>query len=149
MSDLRQQLIRSCAEEGGPVRAVQFDPDARQYEAYSLGERTDLKGNLAAANLEAAQAEATERWHWDRGNRIGIREVGQEDSPFWPFEKQTFDRLHVFAVQRSAPLRWEFTDDLMRRRPVYRYTLKLLTVIDLGLFRGEGFKWSRESEALP
>jgi hypothetical protein len=28
--------------------------------------------------------------------------------------------------------------------PVYRYSLKLLCTIDLGLFRGEGFKWSRD-----
>ena len=139
--DLRQALTRSVAEECGAVR--RFDPDARSYEAFGLGARTELKGELEATSLEAAQAEATERWHWDRGDRIGIREQGQEDAPFWPFEKQSFDRLHVFAVQRSAPLRWRASDDLMRSVPVYRFTLKLLTTIDLGVFRGEGFRWTR------
>lgn len=124
-------------------RAVAFDPDARTYEAFSLGALTELKGALKATTLEQAQAEATDRWHWDRGDRLGIREIGQEDAPFWPFDKQAFDRLHIYAVQRSAPLRWKATDDLMRTVPVYRYSLKLLTTIDLGVFRGEGFRWTR------
>lgn len=143
MSDLRQQLTRSVAEECGAARAVAYDPDARTYEAFSLGARTDLKGELKATALDQATAEATARWHWDRGDRLGIRETGQEDSPFWPFEKQAFDRLHVYAIQRSAPLRWEAVDYGARTVPVYRYSLKLLTTIDLGLFRGEGFRWSR------
>jgi hypothetical protein len=126
-----------------PPRAVRFDPAALAYEAYSLGARTDLKGALNATTLEQAQAEATDRWHWDRGDRLGIREVGHADAPFWPFEKQAFDRLHVFAVQRSAPLRWRPVDYGTRTEPVYRYSLKLLTTIDLGVFRGEGFRWQR------
>jgi hypothetical protein len=123
--------------------AERFNADARAYEALSLGARTELKGALAATTLDHATAEATERWHWDRGDRLGIRETGQEDAPFWPFEKQPFDRLHIYAVQRSAPLRWKPSKDLMRSEPVYRYSLKLLTTIDLGVFRGEGFRWTR------
>lgn len=126
-----------------PSRATHFDPDARTYEAYSLGARTDLKGNLSATTLDQAQAEATERWHWDRGDRLGIRETGQEDAPFWPFDKQAFDRLHVFAVQRSAPLGWVPVNHGAQTKPTYRYSLKLLTTIDLGVFRGEGFRWTR------
>ena len=137
--NLEQQLTDSIEMEN---RAVAYNPDARTYEAYSLGERTDLKGALAATNLDQATAEATERWHWDRGDRLGIREQGQEDAPFWPFDKQAFDRLHIYAVQRSSPLRWDL-DKYGRSTPVYRYSLKLLTTLDLGLFRGEGFRWSR------
>lgn len=140
---LRQQLTRSVAEECGGPRAVRFDPDARAYEAYSLGARTDLKDKLAATTLDEACAEATERWPWDRGDRLGVRETGQEDAPFWPFDKQSFDRLHVYAVRRSAPIRWELTHDGFRTEPVYRYKLELITTIDLGLFSGEGFRWTR------
>ena len=125
--------LRSAAD----TRTVAYNPDARAYEAFSLGERTERKGSLVATTLVQAQAEATACWHWDRGDRIGIREQGQEDAPFWPFEKQAFDRLHIYAVQRSASLRWEPSPDLMRTVPVYRYSLKLLTIIDLGVFRGE------------
>jgi hypothetical protein len=128
---LRQALVRSLAEGGAGPRAVAFNPDARSYEAFRLGERTEARGKLEASTLEHAQAEASERWHWDRGDRIGIREQGQEDSPCWPFEKRAFDRLHVYAVQRSKPLRWELAPDRFRSVPVYRYSLKLLTVIDL------------------
>lgn len=124
---LRQQLIRSVAEECGP-RAVRFDPDARSFEAYGPGEKI---GDLKATTLDQAKAEATATGNWDRGHKLLIRERGQEDAPTWPFDKQPVDRLHVFAVQRSAPLRWEFTDDLMRKRPVYRFTLKPVCTIDL------------------
>jgi hypothetical protein len=123
--------------------AIAYDPDARSYEAFSLGARTDLKGQLGATTLDHAAAEATERWHWDRGDRLGIRERGHEDAPFHPFEKQRFDRLHVYAVRRSAPLRWELSSDGFHTKPVYRYSLKLLHTIDLGVFRGEGFRWTR------
>lgn len=138
---------RSCAGVIERPGVVAYDPNARIYEAFSLGKLTELKGQLTATNLEAAQAEATERWYWDRGDRLGIREQGQEDSPFWPFDKQTFDRLHIYAVQRSAPLRWKPTADLMRTEPVYRYSLKHICTIDLGLFRGEGFRWERTDPA--
>lgn len=124
-------------------RAVAFDPNARTYEAFRLGAHTESRGKLEATTLEHAQAEASDRWHWDRGDRLGIREIGQEDAPFWPFEKQAFDRLHVYAVQRSAPLRWELAPDGFRTVPVYRYSLKLLTTIDLGAINGEGFRWTR------
>jgi hypothetical protein len=142
VSELRQQLTRSVALEQGP-RAVAFNPDARTYEAFRLGANTESRGKLEATNLDHAQAEASDRWHWDRGDRLGIREIGQEDAPFWPFDKQAFDRLHVFAVQRSAPLAWTPVDYGTRSVPVYRYTLKLLTIIDLGVFRGDGFRWTR------
>lgn len=123
--------------------AERFDPDARSYEAFNLGRETKLLGKLNATTLDHATAEATERWNWDRGDRLGIRETGQEDAPFWPFDKQAFDRLHVYAVQRSAPLHWMPVDHGSRTVPVYRYSLKLLTTIDLGVFRGEAFRWDR------
>lgn len=131
MSELRQQLVRSVAEECGPVRAVRFDPDARSFAAYRLHGFTALAGLLDAETLEAAKAEATERWSWDRGDRLGIRERGLEEAELFPFEKQPFDRLHVFAVRRSEPLRWDFSRDLMRKVPVYRYSLDLICTIDL------------------
>lgn len=127
---LRQALTRSLAGDNEAVRAVRYDPDARAYEAYALG-NTSLLGALEATTLEAACAEATERWHWDRGGRLGIRETGQEDAPRWPFDKIPLDRMHIYAVRRSAPLAWKPTPDLTRTKPVYRYKLELLCSVDL------------------
>lgn len=109
--------------------AVPFNPDAKSYAAYRLG-ATELLGALAATTLDGAQAEATERWHWDRGGRLGIREIGQEDAPTWPFDKQPIDRLHVYAIQRSAPLRWQM-DNYGRSHPVYKFSLKHICTIDV------------------
>lgn len=128
MTDLRQSLIRSLAEEGGAVRAVPFNPDAHTFAAYKPGGKL---GDLNAATLDQATAEATERWNWDRGDRLLIRETGQEDAPTWPFAKQQIDRLHVYAVRRSAPIAWRPTADLMRTKPVYRYKLELICSVDL------------------
>lgn len=110
--------------------AERFNPDAKSFAAYALG-TTKLLGELAAATLEAAQAEATARWHWDRGDRLGIRETGHEDAPTWPFDKQTIDRLHIFAVRRSAPIKWVPTDDLMRTRPVCKFSLEHICTVDV------------------
>lgn len=113
-------------------RATRFNPDARAYAAYGLaGGGTALKGPLQATTLETACAEATERWAWDRGDRLGIREIGQEDAPIYPFDKRPVDRLHIYAVRRSAPLRWELDGDLMRTKPVYRYRLEHICAVDL------------------
>jgi hypothetical protein len=91
---LRQALIRSCAEEGGP-RAVAFNPDALAYEAFKLGtgnsNRTLLLEPLKATSLTHALAETTGRWSWDRGDRIGLREIGAEH-----------DRLYIYAVRRKS-----------------------------------------------
>lgn len=89
---LKQALIRSCAEEGLRPRAVAFDPDARAYEAFSLSKYgTRLLEPLGAASLKEALAETTSRWSWDRGDRLGIRELGGK-----------IDRLHVYAVRRKS-----------------------------------------------
>lgn len=94
MSDLRQDLIRSVAAESGP-RAVAFNAQARAYEAFNLGrdskDSTMLCEPLKAESLSGALAEATGRWSWDRGDRIGIREIGGR-----------VDQLHVYAVRRKS-----------------------------------------------
>lgn len=76
-------------------RAVRFDPDARAYEAFRLGsdakDRTSLQEPLTATALKEALAEATSRWSWDRGDRLGIREIAGR-----------IDLLHIYAVRRSA-----------------------------------------------
>lgn len=111
--------------------ADRYKADARSYAALKLAGATQPLGQLDAATLDAAMAEATERWHWDRGDRLGIRETGQEDAPLWPFAKQPLDRLHIYAVRRSAPIRWEPSADLMRTVPVYRFKLELICSIDM------------------
>ena len=117
-------------------RAVRFDPDARQFAAYHLA-GTRLLGNLNADTLDGACAEATDRWHWDRGDRLGIREQGQEDAPLYPFDKQPVDRLHIYAIRKSAPIRWELTRDNMRTKPVCKFSLDHICTVDLRQIRGE------------
>src|SRR5690349_19222609 len=95
MGELRQQLVRSLAAEG--VRAVAYDPDAREFEAFVLGNNfghdqsgTGLLDPLQATTLNDALAEVTARGHWDRGDRLGVRELGDK-----------IDLLHVYAVRRT------------------------------------------------
>lgn len=73
------------------VRATRFNPDALAFEAFSLSERTRLLDPLEARSLPEALAETTSRWAWDRGDRLGIREIGPG-----------IDRLHVFACRRKS-----------------------------------------------
>lgn len=122
-------ITRTRIMEAVPT-AVRFNPDARQYLAYRLSD-TRLLGTLAAETLDAACAEATERWPWDRGDRLGIREIGQEDSKHWPFEKQPVDRLHIYAVRRSAPIAWKPVNHGSRTEPVYRFKLDAICAVDL------------------
>ena len=117
------------------ARAERFDPDARAYEAFRLGDGTTLLGKLAATTIDQACGEATERWAWDRGDRLGIRETGEEEARQYPFERRPFDRLHIYAVQRSAPLRWQL-DKFGNSKPVYRYSLKPVCVVDLPVVTG-------------
>lgn len=101
MSDLRQNLIRSLAENG--VRPQLVDEAVRPqrlslfaYEAYSLpiyGGRphTKLLEPLKAGSLNEALAETTGRWLFDRGDRLAVREIAQG-----------IDRLHIYAVRRKS-----------------------------------------------
>lgn len=86
---LRQALVRSVAEECGGPRAVPFS--ATSFEAFRLGGRTHLLDPLEAGSLEDALAETTSRWAWDRGDRLGIRELGDRS-----------DRLHIYAVRKKS-----------------------------------------------
>lgn len=71
--------------------ATRFDPDARAFEAFSLGGKTALLDPVQAASLDLALAEVTERHSFDRGDRIGVRELGEG-----------VDLLHVYAVRRTS-----------------------------------------------
>ena len=65
---------------------------ATSFEAFNLGERsTKLLDPLTAAALDEALAEATSRWGWDRGDRLGIREISDSG-----------DRLHIYAVRKKS-----------------------------------------------
>lgn len=70
--------------------AAPYSP--RAYEAFNIGERTTyLLDPLGAVTLPDALAETTSRWAWDRGDRLGIREITEDG-----------DRLHVYAVRQKA-----------------------------------------------
>jgi hypothetical protein len=124
---LRQQLIRSVAEECGGPKAVRFDPDARAYEAFNLGrdakDRTSLYEPLSATVLNDALAEATSRWSWDRGDRIGIRELGPK-----------IDRLHVYAVRRKSAANYAYRDYGQHRE--FARWLDHICTIDLNVVAG-------------
>lgn len=108
-----------------PQLARRFDPDARAYEAFSLGrsdkEWTSLYDPLEAGTLKEALAEATSRWLWMRGDRLGIREISDK-----------FDRLHVYAVrQKTHGSRPNLLSNLE-----YARWLDHICTIDLDVVRG-------------
>lgn len=108
-------------------QAVRFDPDARAYEAFSLGrdekEWTSLYDPLAATSLKDALAEATSRWSWDRGDRLGIREIGPK-----------LDRLHVYAVRRKSAANYTYRDHAQHRE--HARWLDHVCTIDLNVIAG-------------
>lgn len=118
----------SLAEITAP-RAVAFNPDALAYEAFSLGredkERTRLLDPLQAETLDDALAEATSRWSWDRGDRIGIREIGGAT-----------DRLLVYAVRRKAQGSQVWRGHVPTLE--YRRWLELVATVDLIVLAGIG-----------
>lgn len=128
--NLRQSLIRSCAEEGVMPRAVAFDPGARAYEAFSFGELgSKLLDPVKATTLGGALAEVTERHHFDRGDRIGVRELGDG-----------FDKLYVYAVRRTvtvAACRAAYDNPAARTPLVYKRRLEQICSIDLRVLSGE------------
>jgi hypothetical protein len=130
VSELRQALIRSCAEEGIGPRAVAFDPDALAFEAFGFGARgTHLLDPVEATTLDAALAEVTERHHLDRGDRIGIREIGDG-----------IDKLHVYAVRRTDTVtKWRTAyDNPAASTPlVYKRRLEHICTVDLRVLSGE------------
>lgn len=77
------------------VRPARIRPAS--FEAFNLAgpaekfPRTALLDPLAADTLKEAVAEAVGRWSWDRGDRLGIREIGDQA-----------DRLHIYAVRRKS-----------------------------------------------
>ena len=62
-----------------------------RYEAFNLGIRTYLLDPLKAKSLDDAINETTDRWGWDRGDRMAIREIGEE-----------CDRLYIYAVRKKS-----------------------------------------------
>jgi hypothetical protein len=61
------------------------------FEGFSISASTRLLPPLRATSLNEALAETTSRWVFDRGDRLAIREIGEET-----------DRLHVYAVRRKS-----------------------------------------------
>ena len=109
--------------------ATRFDPNARSYEAFSLGTDvraiggcTNLLQPLSATTLNDALAETTARWSWDRGQRLGIREIGQKDL------------LHIYAARRSSQGHHVWRDHM--RSTEYKRSLEHICTIDLNVIAG-------------
>lgn len=128
----RQALTRSIAEES---RAVAYDPGARSYEAFGFGafglggRGTNLLDPLEASTLDDALAETTSRWHWDRGDRLGVREIGEN-----------VDLLHVYAARRTSSVTSyrAASDNPLGRTPLeYKRRLEHICTIDLRVISGD------------
>jgi hypothetical protein len=108
-----------------PPRALRFDPDALAYEAFGLyeGARTRLLDPLRATSLQEALAEATGRWSFDRGDRIGIRELGGGK-----------DKLHIYAVRRKSAANYSYRDYTQHRE--FARWLEHICTVDLNVIAG-------------
>lgn len=74
------------------LRPARYSPEALRFEAFTLHDaRTQLLPPLSAETLKAALAETTQRWSFDRGDRLAVRELGDGT-----------DRLHIYAVRRKS-----------------------------------------------
>lgn len=110
-------------------RAVPFNPDARAYEAFIFGADTRCIGGtklldpIAATSLQEALAETTERWVWDRGQRLGVREIGAGN-----------DLLHVYAVRKKSAPRYEYRGHRQYRE--HERWLEHICTIDLNVLAG-------------
>lgn len=126
MTAHHQQLVRSVAEECGG--AVRFDPNARAFEAFSFGANgSHLLDPVSATSLDDALAEVTERHGGDRGDRMGVREIGQE-----------IDLLHVYAVRRTSTVTSWHTGGSGCRVPLsYKKRLEHICTINLRVISGE------------
>ena len=109
--------------------ATRFDPNAREYEAFmfgtdvrAIGGCTTLLQPLAATTLNEALAETTSRWSLDRGQRLGIREIGQKDL------------LHIYAVRRSSQGTRVVRDHIPSTE--YKRSLEHICTIDLNVIAG-------------
>lgn len=102
------------------------------FEAFNLSGSTKLYEPLSATTLEAAEAEVTARWSWNRGDRFALREIGEAT-----------DRLHVYAVrQKSQGVKvWDgYVPSTMHQRWIDRICtvdLNVVAGIPIGLIGGE------------
>ncbi len=114
--------MRALATALAPsARAVPYRPVA--FEAFNLTLGTKLCEPLRATSLDEALAEATQRWAWDRGDRLGIRELGEG-----------VDRLHIYAVRRKS----QGTQAVRGYEQVteHRRWLDLICAVDLNVIAG-------------
>jgi hypothetical protein len=127
------QHLASVIDTG--TRAVAFDPDARAYEAFAFGNNfgVDLSGTglldpIKATSLDGALAEVTERHSFDRGGRLGVREIGPG-----------IDLLHVYAVRRTSTVtsyRAAYDNPYGRTPLTYKRRLEHICTIDLRVISG-------------
>jgi hypothetical protein len=112
-------------------RALPFNPEARAYEAFSLDNDvrgyTKLYEPLQATSLKDALAEITARWNWDRGDRIGVRELGGRT-----------DLLHIYAVRRSSHgiRKWNGHSESIE----YARSLEHIATLDIDELAGTGHR---------
>lgn len=127
------------------TRASRFDPNARSFEAFSLGTEgragAHLLDPVEATQLDAALAEVTERHHGlDRGSRLGVRELGQD-----------VDLMHVYAVRRTSTpqsYRAAYDNPYGRAVAVWKRRLEHICTIDLRAVAGFEPAWFSDNPSL-
>lgn len=129
MSDLRQQLTRSIAEEGNHLRAVRYTETT--YSAFQVGDdeggkypqRTYTHGEMLSTSLDEAVTEALTRKLYDHKDHLVIREVGPLGM-----------KLHIFAIRRKSTPRYVHKDHNTRR--VHDLYPERVCTIDGGVLAG-------------
>lgn len=133
MSKLSPIMAEALVAGGIPAelvqpRATRFNPDARSFEAFNLGrdekDHTSLRDPLQSTTLKEALAEATARWAWGRGDRLGIREIGGR-----------IDRLHIYAIRQKSQGRRVWSSNHIPTTEHDRWCEHIAT-IDLNIIAG-------------
>lgn len=127
MTDLRQQLVRSIADEGSHIRLVPHRTVSfAAFQVSNIGAnasawRTYDVGELAAATLPDALNEALTRKLFDHKDHLLIRETGERGV-----------KLHLYAIKQKSRPRYVLKDHVTRAvRDLYPAHL---CTIDGGIF---------------
>ena len=145
-------LLRSGSPIAHPEapRAVRFDPNAHEFEAFKvtpgcdkrtgkdtpLGGRTYSKGKLAGSTLDEALADAEAKMFLDHKETLIIRERGF-DSVRWAngVESRPVDRLHIFTIKKKSSPRYTWNKHtLSHERSHDLYPVPVCTVDAQELF---------------
>jgi hypothetical protein len=120
MNAFRQDLIRSVAQECGPVRAVAYHPTTYSAFQISEGGKTYSLEPLDARTLQEALGEALSQVVFSHKQHLLIRTNGVDGV-----------KLSLFAIKRKSKARYVFKDHQTTR--VHDLYAAPVTTIDAGV----------------